>query len=221
MFIMRNWSMLAGARSFNILVGARGGDDPASAFRLAFQTAVTECEATGLAGANIVRSRIWARDAATRQIASNIRLDMLAGARRAASSSFIASERLAPGIDMIADIVALEGGKKIVREYEPAIAPPMFVGSGGFVFLSGYTDISATFEQQLEVILSKISRSLEIAGTAWGKIVKVDAYVAQSLDQASAWTAISARFPCPVAMTSVEGYSAPEKRVEIEVTALQ
>jgi len=218
---MRNWSMLVGARSFNILVGAAGGTDAPAAFRLAFETAVRECEAAGFAGANIVRSRIWARDSTTRQIASNVRLEMLAGERRAASASFISPERLPAGIDIIADIVALEGKGKTIREYEPAIAPPMFVKSSGFVFLSGNTDVSTTFEQQLEVILSKISRSLEIAGTAWAKIVKVDAYVPQSIDLASAWNAISARFPCPVAMTTVEGYSAREKLVEIEVTALQ
>jgi len=221
LFIMRNWSMLAGTRSFNVLVGAAGGTDAPADFRYAFERAVKECEAAGFAGSNIVRSRIWARDSATRQIASNVRLEMLAGARRAASASFIASERMPPSIDLIADIVAFDGGEKIIREYEPAIAPPMFVKLGGFVFLSGNTDVSATFDEQLEVILSKISRSLEVAGTAWAKIVKVDAYVAQSIDLASAWSEISARFPCPVAMTSVEGYSAPEKLVEIEVTALQ
>ncbi len=217
--IQRKWSMLAGARAFNVKVGAGSGGNAPESFRAAFDHATEECAAAGFGAHQIVRSRLWARDASTRQVASNIRLEALAGEKRAASASFIAPERLGEGIDMIADITVIDAtGEKIVREYEPRIAPPMYVALGDHVFLSGNTDISVSFDAQIERICANIANSLDAAHANWSDIVNTDAYVSIKVDARMAWKLISSRFPCAIAMTSVQGYSAPEKLVEIEVT---
>jgi enamine deaminase RidA (YjgF/YER057c/UK114 family) len=218
MIVQRQWSSLAGIRTFNVIVGGPSGGSRAAADL--FSAALAEIGEAGFSPANLVRSRIWARDAAIRKVASDARLSALSGDLRAASASFIAPERLAPGVDVLVDLTALAGeGGKVVHEYEPKIAPPMFVRIGGLVFLSGNTDESATFEAQMTRIRAKIAASLAAAETTWDRIVAVAAYFHRDLDRADAVEAVAADFSCPVVLTTVEGYSAPEKRIEIEVTA--
>ena len=98
-------------------------------------------------------------------------------------------------------------------------APPRFVRHGDLVFLSGNTDISPGFDAQVETIVANIATSLSMAGTQWPKITRVETFVHRSIADARTYASLSAQFPCPILMTGVEGYSAPEKLVEIEVTA--
>ena len=216
----REWSSLAGVETFNVVVSGGCGANPAADCAALFARAFEEIGRAGIGPSQIVRGRVRARDAALRQEASNARLVALAGERRASSASFIAPGGLAPGVDVEVDLVAMAGaGAKEIREYEPRIAPPMFVRFGGFVFLSGNTDISATFDAQLENICRNIATSLAAASVAWGDIVRVDAFLSNRVAWSDAGKAIRARFPAPVTATSVEGFSAPEKLIEIEATA--
>lgn len=220
MIAQRTWSTLAGKQLFTIRAGERLTEQRTDTFAALFERALNEVERSGIAAPQIVRSRIWARDAGLRRLASDARLLALNGARRAASASLIAPERLADGADVIIDLIAMSGeGKKLVREYAPRIAPPMFVALDGLVFLSGNTDVSATFADQLNRICLNIATALASAGTQLEKITHVDAYIATRLDWTQARHAIGARFPVPVEITTVEGFSAPEKLIEIEVTA--
>ena len=216
MIVFREWNELAGATTFRTIVAGGRAIDCAALFARAFD----EIAASGIGPSQIVRSRIWARDAALRQQASNARLVALSGDRRASSASFIAPEIMADGTDVAIDVVAMAGsGGKQIREYEPRIAPPMFVKFSGFVFLSGNTDISATFDAQLENICRNIDASLATAGAARGDIVNVDAYLSRKASFAEVGKAIRARFPTSVKIVNVDGFSAPEKLIEIEVTA--
>ena len=216
MIVFREWSELAGAGTFRAIVAGGGVVDCAALFARAFD----EIAASGPGPTQIVRSRIWARDAALRQEASNARLVALAGEKRASSASFIAPEFMAEGIAVAVDVVAMAGaGDKQIREYEPRIAPPMFVKCGGLVFLSGNTDISATFDAQLENICRNIGASLAAAGAAWGDIVNVDVYLSRKMAWADVGKGLRARFQTPVKVVNVDGFSAPEKLIEIEVTA--
>lgn len=90
------------------LGGALDGDAATQASDL-IELAVAELAREGIPDDRIVRSRIWARDAMLRRIASDARIAVLARARRAASSSLIAPSRLPAGIDVIIDLVAMEG----------------------------------------------------------------------------------------------------------------
>ena len=219
MTVQRTWSELAGHDQFNVVLGgACAGDADAACARL-FANALEEVGRSGFASTQIVRSRIWARSAELRQSASNARLKALAVERRAASASFIAPERLPAGIDVLVDLVALSSaGRKQVREYAPQIAPPMFVTLENLVFVSGVTDTSDSFDAQLDRICAGIAANLSAAGAAWSGIVRADAYIARRLDWSAVRNAVCARFPCSPALTSVEGYSAPQKLIEIEVT---
>jgi enamine deaminase RidA (YjgF/YER057c/UK114 family) len=220
MIIQRKWSSLVSIGTFNVIVGFGCSNDPPGACALAFSTALDECARSGLANSQVARSRIWARDANLRKIASDARLEALDGELRAASASFIAPERMPDGIDVLVDLVAISDNRpKQVREYEPRIAPPMSVTIGDIVFLSGNTDVSETFDQQLENICANISKSLKVADVTGEDIVQIDAYVAARLGVAYVYKQIVKCFPCAISITTVEGYSAPEKLVEIEVTA--
>jgi enamine deaminase RidA (YjgF/YER057c/UK114 family) len=218
--IEKSWSEVAGLRLMRVRVGGSlNGRAEAQAIGL-LEGALAELERDGFAPDRLVRSRVWARNAELRRTASDARLLVLTGERRAASASFITPSRLPDGIDVAFDLVALEGtGSKTVQEYEPRIAPPRFLKREGLVFLSGITDTAGDFAAQLRTVIGLIGQSLAAAGTAQQSILDVKAFVHHSIAWKSAHDAIRAHFTCPVDMTSVEGYSAPEKRLEIEVTA--
>lgn len=211
-------SNLAGCEHVHVTVA---GQDA----RRALDDALALLEGAGASPAHLVRSRLFARDGKLRRAASDLRLELLAGAVRAASSSYIDPSRLPEGANVAFDLVARRGasGEKIVREYEPRIAPPMFVALGGRVYLSGVTDVSEGFPSQLEAIRARVAQSLGEAGTRPDRIAHIAAHVSREVDLDAAWRAIVRAFEAPGAaftLTQVDGYSAPEKRVEIETTAL-
>lgn len=192
----------------------------------AIARAVAEVERAGLPAGHIVRSRLWGRDAAARQTAGDARLAVLAGQRRAASSSYIDPGRLPAGADMAIDLYALvsraPADAKMIREYDPVIAPPQLVLLDGLLVLSGNTDRSDTLEQQMTTIRAKIDASLAAGGGSWEQVVSISAYLARRLPPGAGRTALARHFPverCPLVVSTVDGYTNPEKLVEIEVTA--
>ncbi|MFN4282516.1 MAG: Rid family hydrolase [Alphaproteobacteria bacterium] len=223
--VARLWRECAGRELFQVSVaGARGGELAAQS-RAAIEKALEEIGKAGFAAGHIVRSRLWARDAAARTAASDVRRALLAGEARGASASFFDAERMAAESDMAIDILALRAPaavRKIVVEYDPPITPPLFVVLDGMVFLSGNTDISPAFADQVARIAGKIERALAKAGAALPQVVALSAFVAKSVDPAAARAAIAERLPglaCPIEIASVIGFSASEKLIEIETTA--
>ncbi len=224
--INRTWTTIDGRDAFNISVAGDGKESVEAEAKLALARAVSEVEKAGFAKAHIVRSRLFALDSATRQAASDVRRATLVGDLRGGSSSFVDAERMPRGSRVIMELTAVSPlaaeAKKTVREYEPVIAPPMFVTLDGLVFLSGNTDESATFETQLDAIRHKIDASLAVAGTHISKAVVISAFMSKKVNVVDGRKAIAARFAaagCPINLTTVEGYSAATKRIEIEVTA--
>lgn len=194
--------------------------------RRAIERAVTEIEKAGIGAGRIVRSRLWARDAAARATASNVRLEVLAGNRRAASSSFIDPERLPAGVGMAIDLYALSSGSaaaaKLIREYDPPIAPPQFVLLDDLLVLSGDTDRSPGLGQQMASIRAKLDATLAAGGGSWERVVSVAVFLARRLPPGAGRQAFEACFPfthCQRTFTVVDGYSNAEKLVEIEVAA--
>lgn len=224
--IYRNWTTIDGREAIQVTVAGNGTETVDSESKLALARSLVEIEKAGFKRGEVVRSRLFAADSAARQAASDVRRAMLVGDLRSSSSSFVDTERLAKPARVIMEVTAVHplnaGAAKTVREYEPVISPPMFVTLDGLVFLSGNTDESATFEAQVEAIRAKIDASLGVAGTDLSKAVVVSAFVSKKVDAATARKAIAARFseaPCSITLTTVEGYSAATKLVEIEVTA--
>lgn len=225
MTVSRLWRAAGDRELFQVSVAGAGGGDLAAQSRAAIETALDEIGKAGFVAGHIVRSRLWARDAAARTAASDVRRALLAGDKRGGSASFFDPERMAAGSDMAIDILALRApadARKRVVEYDPPIAPPLFVALDGMVFLSGNTDISPAFADQVARIGGKIERALGQAGAAVPQVVALSAFVAKSVDPAAARAAIAQRLPglaCPIEIASVAGFSAPEKLIEIETAA--
>jgi hypothetical protein len=145
---------------------------------------------------------------------------------RAASSSYSDAERLHDGCNMAIDLTVLcsvsRGAKKTVVEYEPVIAPPMYVALDGMLFLSGNTDSSLDYQGQIATIRNKIRDVLSRAGSNWQRSALISVFVSKQIDPQIARSAIAAHFgdaPCPLVVSSVDGFSSQEKLIEVEVTA--
>jgi len=216
-------SNLAGREHVHVTVYGRAAASVGDESRRAMEEALDLLQRAGAAREHLVRSRLFARDGQTRRTASDMRLEVLAGALRASSSSYIDPARLPDGASMAIELVGQRGAPaaaKSVREYEPRIAPPMFVTLDGVAYLSGITDVTDGFDAQLANIRASVERSLAAAGGA--RIAHIAAHVSRKVNLDHAWAAITRAFPADVALTlsPVDGYSAAEKLVEIETTAL-
>ena len=179
----------------------------------------------GFSPENIVRSRLFTRDRQSRQEASDSRRALLSGNLRGASSSFFDPDRLPGETRVQLDLEALasaSGPAKRIVEYDPPIAPPKFVTLDGLVFLSGVTDTGPGLAVQVPAIAAAIRASLAAAGTDLSRARRVAVFLALEESPQEALALIGQAMPglpCPVTLTRVGGYSAPEKRIEIEVTA--
>lgn len=218
-------TMLGGREHLHVSVVGAGRSGIAEEARQVMESALALIEEAGYARSSLVRSRLFARDASARRIASDLRVAMLKGDLRAASSSYIDPARLPEGASVAVDLVAVHapaGAGKIVKEYDPVIAPPMFVRVADMVYVSGCTDTSEGFEAQLRNIRSNIARNLEAAGAAWSNVISVSAHVSRAVDSGSAWLRLTGMFSHlegGVSLSQVDGYSAPEKLIEIETAA--
>jgi enamine deaminase RidA (YjgF/YER057c/UK114 family) len=224
--IIRHWASARGRELFQVTIADQRSVTTEAETKACIETAFAAIRRAGLPLEHIVRSRIWACDAEARRRASDTRRAELAGPLRGASASFIAPTRLPDDATVMIDLLVLRasapGIEKAISEYDPPVAPPEFVALDGMVFLSGNTDSAPTFDNQLTRIGTKIDASLRKAGAPWSSVVQVSAFMSETLDQDSARKQIKGRFPelsCRFEVTSVAGFSAAEKLVEIEVTA--
>jgi len=225
--MMHRTSLIAGNRELlHVAVGGSPGAPVKTQAREAISRAVAEIELAGLPAGHIVRSRLWGRDAEARRIGSDMRLEVLAGARRGASSSYIDSERLPAGVDVMIELYALRSAaaadaKRIV-EYDPEIPPPRFVVLDGLLVLSGDTDRSEGIEAQLTNIRAKLDATLAAGGGSWERVISMSVHLAKRLLPGIGRAMLTAKLPplrCATSISTVEGYSNPEKLVEIELTA--
>lgn len=223
--IYQTWSMIGGLDIVSTTIATDGAGTVETETKATIAEALAAIERAGFQPAHVVRSRLYAVDSAARRKASDIRRVSLDGALRSASSSFVDPARIPARSRMMMDVIAVRpsaGAIKSLREYVPPLAPPMFVEIGGVVFLSGNTDVASDFADQVANIRAKIDAALAIAGSAPDRAVSLSAFVARSSGLDLARRAIAAQFPtlsCPMNLTLVDGFSAAEKRVEIEVTA--
>ena len=225
MLIHRNWLRVNGLDLLQISVAGMPGHDVRAATSTALATAADELQKHGIPPHHIVRSRVWGRDAEARVAASDIRRLALSADKRGASSSFYDAERLPADTNVLVELTGLRAeptSQKVVRDYEQPVAAPRFVQLERAVFLSGVTDIAEGINAQIECIRQKIQESLQIAGCSWADTISASAYVAKHTECSAAQKALESHFPrlnCPVSMTTVQGLSAPEKLIEIEVSA--
>lgn len=220
------WSRLGGIDLYRVSVTGTAGGSVSAEMSRCLSQGFAALEAAGCRRADIVRSRLFARDRAARSEASDTRRATLVETMRSASSSFVDAQRLPADARVRLDLYALGPGSsptvKTVREYDPPIAPPMFVTLGGLVFLSGITDTQRGLATQIDTICAGIRASLARAGTTLSSARRISVYVDRREDPHEARRLCEAALdeaPCTLTLSQVEGYSADEKRIEIEVTA--
>lgn len=182
----------------------------------------------GLSLDHVIRTRLWGRDRASRDAGSDVRFRTLAGGARAASSSYIAPERFDNPQGRVAlDLVALKTSpapSKTIRENEPPRMPIRYMTIGDLVVLSGMTSQLPTLDEQLANILPRIGAALTEAGSGWNKVGLLSCYLhrSQSPDALKAgiakWTTAA---PAKLEIGFADGYSAPDKLIEIETTAIR
>ena len=180
----------------------------------------------GLSLDHVLRTRLWGRDRASRDAGSDVRFRTLAGGARAASSSYFAPERFDNPQGRVAlDLVALKTSPapvKIIRENEPPRMPVRYLTVGDLIVLSGMTSQLPTLDEQLANILPRIGAALSEAGSGWNKVGLMSCYLhrSQSPDALKAgiakWTTAA---PARLEIGFSDGYSAPDKLIEIETTA--
>ena len=225
--ISSEWSSLEGRSLFTVAASTRAEGDVAQETERSLAAALDAIAAAGFRPEHIVRSRLFTTDRESRQQASDVRRARLGGGLRGASSSFWDPARLGADTRVRIELTAMapqNAGQKEIVEYEPAIAPPKFVRLGGLVFLSGITDVTPGLAAQIPAIRASVDASLAAARTSLGAARLLSVYLAREEDPRAALAMIAAHFPqaqCPVTLTQVGGYSAPEKRIEIEITAVE
>jgi enamine deaminase RidA (YjgF/YER057c/UK114 family) len=185
-----------------------------------------ELQAHGLSLDNTVRSRLWGRDRESRDLGSNERVRILAGRARSASSSYIAPNHFDSDARVALDLLAMrpsqETAKKRIVEYDPPRTPIRFLVYDGIVVLSGVTAVLPTLEEQFDNIIPRISASLQDGGSAWNKVARVSFYLHRSESIGKLNTIFERHVKDPIADREycfVDGYSAPGKLCEVEVTA--
>ena len=206
---------------------------PDEAARDLFARVTTELHVHGFSLDDTVRTRLWGRDRAARDSGSGVRLQVLSGKARSASSSYISPHHFDAAGAVAVDLWAIRGGtQKTVKEYDPPIVPPRYVTTGGLVFLSGVTWDTGTLDEQLATILPRIDGSLQDAGASWAHVVKLSCFLHRSqtvpalragllkLLGTELETRLSGATSVAVEYSLVDGYSTPDKLIEIETTAV-
>ena len=185
-----------------------------------------ELRSHGLSLDNTVRSRLWGRDRESRDLGSNERVRTLSGRARSASSSYIAPIHFDSEARVALDLLAMrpsnQSAQKRIVEYEPPIVPIRFLVYDTVVVLSGVTTVLPTLEEQFDNIIPRISGSLKDAGSGWEKVACVSFYLhrSQPLEKLKAIFDRHVKAPVPQReYCFVDGYSAPGKLCEVEVTA--
>ena len=177
---------------------------------------------------NTVRTRLWARDAASRSLGSRERVRILGGQARSASSSYIAPDCFASNALVALDLLAMKPrtpeSRKLLREYEPPKVPLRYLVYDSFVFLSGVIAMGSTLSEQMEIVVQNVSTSLDEVGLGWDRVISAGFYLHKNAKveqlRRQFKQLVKANIP-RIAFVPVEGYSTEGALLEIEVTALQ
>jgi enamine deaminase RidA (YjgF/YER057c/UK114 family) len=219
-----NW---LGERFVYLGIAGEHGLSPERQSHGLFERAAGELAAQGLAlDRNVVRTRVFGRTRAGRDTVSGVRGATFVGAARAATSSFI-SPRHCAGADVALDLYAMvepaAGAPRQVTEMEPLQPFIRHLVWGPFVFHAGMTNEHVpTLKEQCAEILPRAGARLKENGCGWTNVVRVSFYLHQDETVAALFAAAAAAAPVPLdnaEVEFVEGYSRPNKLVEIEITA--
>jgi enamine deaminase RidA (YjgF/YER057c/UK114 family) len=178
-------------------------------------------------GENVVRSRVFGRTREARDVVSNVRGKVFVGSARAATSSYISPPQLSSGGDVALDLFAMaapaDGGSRKVSEHTPVQPFIRHLTWGPMVFLAGMTcETLPTLREQYTDILVRAGVLLKETGCGWRNVVHVAFFLHRSETPKALLDGIAATGTVPLEFCEVEqvdGYSRPNKLLEIEITA--
>ena len=192
-----------------------------------FRSFEQEVKADGLSLENTVRTRLWGRDREARNLGTAARSKILTGRAKAASSSYVSTNRFDSDAKVAVDMLAMKPSKSDAERRPVEFQPPRnylcYLRYDSLVFLSGYTSDAATLEGQVPQVINAVSGGLTVAGTSWDKLVKVSLFLqrSQKLETLKDLLRKSPPLPanCQIEFGFVDGYAGEKSLLEVEATA--
>src|SRR3954467_12168454 len=193
-----------------------------------FERADAELKTLGLSlDKNVVRNRVFGRTREARDVVSAVRGKSFTGQSRAATSSFITTMHFDSAADVALDLYAMAapagGMPRQVTEHTPAQPFIKHLIWGPMVFLAGMTcEDRPTLKQQYQDILPRAAAILKETGCDWKNVVRIAFCLHKKENPQSLLAGVGALVPVDLGNAEiefVEGYSRPNKLVEIEITA--
>ncbi len=214
-------------REFVELSGeARSGSTVEEETRELFLRFAEELKALGLSLENTVRTRIWGTTRDARNLAARERSKILAGTARAPSSSYVSPYHFDSTVNVALDLIAMRPSRPALErkqvEFEPPRAYLRYLRTDSLVFVSGFTSSDDGLENQVPQVLADIEGTLNAAGTAWNKVVKLSAFQhrGQKLEILQALLRKANKPEVPqLEIGFVDGFAGEKSLLEIEVTA--
>lgn len=182
--------------------------------------------AQGLALDNAVLHRIFASDRESREGIYETRARLLAGAQRTASSSFVATAKLAPeamiALEMIAFLPKNPKSRRIV-EFDPPRRYAHYVVQDGWQFLSGMAEGGNNMDAEFARSLRAVETALGREKTNWSRVTEITIFLERGHGSlgwlrerlANALPAHRAR----LTVIPVDGLASTDKHIEIEAVA--
>jgi enamine deaminase RidA (YjgF/YER057c/UK114 family) len=193
-----------------------------------FRSFEQELKTHGLSLQNTVRTRLWGRDREARNLGTAARSKILTGSAKAASSSYVSTNRFDSDARIALDLLATRPLRADAERRPVEFQPPRnylcYLRHDSFVFLSGYTSAAETLEAQVSEIIKAVAGGLMVAGSMWDKLVKVSLFL-QRNQKLATLKELLGRGPalpanCQVEFGFVDGYAGDKSLIEIEATAL-
>lgn len=220
-----NWQ---GQRFVHLWLEAQPGGPAEQQSERLFERAAAELKSLGLAlDRNVVRSRVYGRTREARDVISAVRGKTFVGQARAATSSFISPAHFDTAADVALELYAMAapagGTPRTVTEHSPPQPFIRHLAWGPLVFLAGMTcETEPRLKEQYEDILPRAGGLLKETGCDWNSVVRIAFCLHKDEDPDALLAGVAATVPVPLdnaEIEFVEGYSRPNKLIEIEITA--
>ena len=216
-------------REFVEIVGeGAAGAPPDRAAHDLFGKFETELKMHQLSLDHTARIRVWGKDRQARTLATAARSTILAGKRRAASSSFISAEWFdsdaSAGLELLALRPRDDSALRKPVDFDPARNYLCYLDYDGLLFFSGFTSEAATLEQQATDVIGTIGEALGRAGSDWRQVVKLSCLVQRGHSIASVRQALQKARRLSVSeieFSFVDGFAGEKYLLEIEATAVR
>lgn len=192
-----------------------------------FENFALELTSAGLSLDNTVRVRIWGRDQEARSLATVARSKILAGDRKAASSSFISQQwfdsKGTAGLELLALHPRNSAAVRSPVDFVPARNYLCFLEYDSLLFFSGFTSEALNMAQQTAETLATLESALSRAGAHWPDVRKVSLMLQRGVDAGPFKQVLERRgaVAAELELSFVDGFAGEKYLLEIEATAVR